>query len=218
MPPTHRFLPRTALALSSSFYHPLAKIPAARSRGRRRLRPLGLVVPSERLCATLQPRRDEQRAPWTLEGRADRSSAPAGSCHRAVGGGAAPGACAARAARACLWERTSTPREDPAQHDRPAPPVRRVALRADRRAVRWRWPCAAAHSRARCRLRAERVARVEHAETAWVRPWVAPHRPTTPGSRVAFRADRRAVRSSWALPCGEGTLLTEPHLGQNCNR
>ena len=77
-----------------------------------------------------------------------------------------------------------------AQH-RPAPPVRRVALRADHRAVRWGWPCAAAHSRARCRLRAGRVARVEHAEGARVRPWAAPHRPTTPGSRVAFRFDRR---------------------------
>jgi hypothetical protein len=41
------------------------------------------------------------------------------------------------------------------------------------------------------RLRAGYIARVGHAETARVRPWVAPHRPIAPGSRVAFRADRR---------------------------
>ena len=110
-PPTHRFLPRTALSLSSSFYHPLAKIPAARARGRR-LRALGLVVPSERPWATQRPRSGGVQAPWTVEGRADRSSAPAGSCHRALGGGAAPGACAAWAARARPWERASTTHED----------------------------------------------------------------------------------------------------------
>ena len=113
---------------------PPAKIPAARPRGRR-LRPLGLVVPSERLWATLQPRSGGLRAPRTLEGRADRSSAPAGSCLSAMGGAAAPGACAAWAARARLWERASTPREDPAPPSTtaPAPLVRRVVLPTHRR-------------------------------------------------------------------------------------
>ena len=128
-PPTHRFLPRTALAVSSSFYHPLAKMPTARPRGRR-LRPLGLVASSERQWATLRARSGGVRAPRTLEGRIVRSSAPAGSCLSAVGGGAAPGACAAWAARARLWERASTPREDPAPPSTtaPAPLVRRVVL------------------------------------------------------------------------------------------
>ena len=68
---------------------------------------------------------------------------------------------------------------------RPAPPGRRVALRADRRAMRWSWPCAAAQSRARCRLRAGRVAGVEHAETARVRHWAEPRPCVSPRRRVA---------------------------------
>ena len=100
-------------AFHARFLSPPAKIPTARARGRR-LRPLGLVVSSERQWATLRPRRDEQRAPRTQPGRADRSSAPAGSCLSAMGGAAAPGACAAWAARARLWERASTTRGDPA--------------------------------------------------------------------------------------------------------
>ena len=64
----------------------------------RRLRALGLVVPSERLWATQRPRSGGVRAPWTVERRAVRSSAPAGSCHRALVGAAARGTCAAWAA------------------------------------------------------------------------------------------------------------------------
>ena len=97
-----------------------------------------------------------------------------------------------------------------AQHDRPAPPVRRVALRADRRAARSSWPCAAAHSRALCRLRAGRVARVEHAETDRVHPWAAPHRPTTPGRRVACRTDRRRWDRAGHCRVARGTLSTQP--------
>ena len=62
--------------------------PAARAPGRR-LRARGLVVPSERLWATQRPRSGGVRAPWTVERRAVRSSAPAGSCHRALVGAAA---------------------------------------------------------------------------------------------------------------------------------
>ena len=81
-----------------------------------------------------------------------------------------------------------------AQYHRPVPPrtarpTRRAPCRSQ--AVRWSWPCAAAHSRALCRLRAGHVARVEHAEIARVHPWAAAYRPTAPGRRVALRADRR---------------------------
>ena len=132
--PGIRFLPRTALAVSSSFLSPPAKIPAARARGRR-LRLLGLVASSERLWATLRPHSGGLRAPWTAGGRADRSSSPAGSRLSAMGGAAAPGACAARAGScAPLVEGLHHTRgPSTAQHDRLAPPVRRVALRADRR-------------------------------------------------------------------------------------
>ena len=99
-----------------------------------------------------------------------------------------------------------------AQHHRRVPPrTARLTRRAptDRRAVRSSWHCCAPRGRARGRLRAGHVARVEHAETARVRLWAAPHHPAAPGRRVPLRTDRRAVRSSWALPCGEGTLSTQ---------
>ena len=57
---------------------PLSNIPAARARAAV-LRPLALVVPSERPWATQRPRSGGVRAPWTVEGRAVRSSAPAGT-------------------------------------------------------------------------------------------------------------------------------------------
>jgi len=72
---------------------------------------------------------------------------------------------------------------------RAARPTRRAPSRSQ--AMRWSWPCAAAHSRARYRLRSGRIVRVEHAETARVRPWAAPYRPAAPGRRVALRTDRR---------------------------
>ena len=56
----------------------------------------------------------------------------------------------------------------PVRPPRTARPTRRAPCRSQ--AMRWGWPCAAAHSRARYQLRAGRVARVEHAETARVRP------------------------------------------------
>ena len=53
---------------------------------------------------------------------ASRSSPPAGSCLRAMGGAAAQGACAAWAARAHPWRRTSAARDDPAPQLCTAPP------------------------------------------------------------------------------------------------
>ena len=82
-------------------FNPLQKIPTARARAAV-LRPLALVVPSERPWATRRPRSGGIHAPWTVERRAGRSLAPASSCHCAVGDAAAPGACAACAARARL--------------------------------------------------------------------------------------------------------------------
>ena len=76
---------------------------------------LWLVVPSERPWATQRPLPGGIRAPRTAERRADRSSATAGSCYRAMGGAVAPGTCAACAALAYLWRRASTARDDPAR-------------------------------------------------------------------------------------------------------
>ena len=97
----------------------------------------------------------------------------------------------------------------PARPPCTARPTRRAPSRSQ--VVRWSWPCAAAQSRALCRLRAGRVARVEHAETARVRHWAAPPRPTTPGRRVACRTDRRRCAPALALPCApRGALSTQP--------
>ena len=104
----------TSDALINRCLSPFSKIPAARARGRR-LRPLGLVVPSERPWATLRPHPGGIQASWTVERRACRSSAPAGSCNCAMGGAAAPSACAAWAARARPWRRAPTTRDGPAQ-------------------------------------------------------------------------------------------------------
>ena len=98
--PPRRCLPRRAVFEVPGVY-PLQKIPTARARAAV-LRPLALVVPSERPWATRRPRSGGIHAPWTVERRAGRSLAPTGSCHCAVGDAAAPGACAACAARARL--------------------------------------------------------------------------------------------------------------------
>ena len=128
-PPTHRFLPRTALAVSSSFYHPLQRYQQHALAGGGS----GLWGSSCRPSACGRrsgpvPVAYGLHGRW--RGRIVRSSAPAGSCLSAMGGAAAPGACAAWAARARLWERASTPREDPAPPSTtaPAPLVRRVVL------------------------------------------------------------------------------------------
>ena len=90
---------------------------------------------------------------------------PVPQCH---GGAAARGTCAACAALARLWRRTSATRDRPARQPHTARPTRRVSCRSQ--AVRSSWPCCAPLRRAHCRLRARRVARVALAETAWVRP------------------------------------------------
>jgi hypothetical protein len=217
---------------------PLSNIPAARARGS------GAVVPSERPWATQRPRSGGVRAPWTVEGRADCSSAPAGSCLSAMGGGAAPGASAACAARARLGQTASTTRDGPARlpstapyrpadasrsvpiaggkaqlalrsgaqqgtlpasgrarrarcarRDRPgaslgssvpprrAWPTRRAPSRSQ--AVRSSCPCCAPGVRARCRLRAGPVARVEHAEGARGRSGAETRPCVSPRGRVA---------------------------------
>ena len=78
-------------------------------------------------------------------------------------------------------------------HHRPVPPcAARLTRRAPYRsqAVRWSWPCCAPLHRARCRLRAGRVARVGHAETARVRPWAEPRPCVSPRRRVADLHER----------------------------
>ena len=85
-----------------------------------------------------------------------------------MGGAAARGTCAACAALARLWRRTSATRDRPARQPHTARPTRRVSCRSQ--AVRSSWPCCAPLRRAHCRLRARRVARVALAETARVRP------------------------------------------------
>ena len=177
--------------LSSSFLSPPAKIPTARPRVRalrlraaacrpsgsgRRSGPVAMsnalhgrwsVAPVARL-----PQQARASVPWV---------APQLEAHvqpeqlvRALGGGPLPHAMA--------------------QHDCPAPPRHARPTRRGphpSQAVRLSWPCGTAGGRARGRLRAERIARVEHAETARVRLWAAPHRPAAPGRRVALRTDRR---------------------------
>ena len=78
-------------------------------------------------------------------------------------------------------------------HHRPVPPcAARLTRRAPYRsqAVRWSWHCCAPLHRARCRLRAERVARLGHAETARVRPWAEPRPCVSPLRRVADLHER----------------------------
>ena len=95
----------------------------------------GALVPSERPRATQRPRSSGTQAPRTVERRAGRTTAPAGACRCAMGGGAAPAtyaACASSCAplaeghRVRRWPSTTAPH-------RTAPPGRRVAFRADRR-------------------------------------------------------------------------------------
>jgi hypothetical protein len=107
---------------------PLYNLPAAR------LGPAppicGALVPVERLWATQRPRSGGIQAPRTVERRAGRMTAPAGSCRCAMGGGAARPHAQPVQARARLWRRaiacgTMALRDlDEAQHDRTAPPRR----------------------------------------------------------------------------------------------
>ena len=105
-----------------------------------------------------------------------------------MGGAAARGTCAACAALARLWRRTSATRDRPARQPHTARPTRRVSCRSQ--AVRSSWPCCAPLRRAHCRLRARRVARVVLAETAWVRPKPEP-RPCV-GAPLPRRGSARA--------------------------
>ena len=143
-------------------------------------------VPSERPWATQRPRRDEQRAPRTLGvapvarlPQQARASVPwvapqlqahvqPGQLVRAFGRGPPPHAGT---------------QHRPARPPCTARPTRCVPHPSQ--AVRWSWHCCAPRDRARGRLRAGHVARVEHAETAGVRPWAALHRPAAPGRCVA---------------------------------
>ena len=112
-PPRRCFCILAQCALSTLFIPPLKHTSSTRSRAAAPAS--GAVVPSGRLWATLRPRSGGVRAPWTVERRACRSSAPAGSCNCAMGGAAAPSACAAWAARARPWRRAPTTRDGPAQ-------------------------------------------------------------------------------------------------------
>ena len=94
-----------------------------------------------------------------------------------------------------------------AEHGRPASPrrarpTRRVPLRSQ--AVRLSLHWCATRDRARFRVRARRVARVAHAETARVRPGAEPHRRRLPCSDHLARARARALAllskvSRWVL-------------------
>jgi len=197
---------------------PPAKIPTARARGRR-LRPLGRVVPSERQWATLRPRRDEQRAPRTQPGRADRSSAPAGSCLSAMGGAAAPGACAAWAARARLWERASTTREDPAPPSttalhRPSDASRSEPIAGRRGRAGPAQRRTAGHSAGFGQGVSRALSTPRPPGCVAGQPRTVPPRPAD-----ALRAARIAGGEiQLALPCGEGHTVHPTPLGQNCNR
>ena len=190
-PPTHRFLPRTALGLSSSFYHPLQRYQqhalagggsglwgssCRPSASGRRCGPVAMsnALHGRSRVAPIARRHQQARAsvPWVAPQL--QAHAQPGELVRAFGRGPPPHAGT---------------QHRPVRPPCTARPTRRAPSRSQ--VVRWSWPCAAAQSRALCRLRAGRVARVEHAETARVRRWAAPHRPTTPGRRVACRTDRR---------------------------
>ena len=154
------FSPRRTVFPQYPVFSPLSKIPTARARAAL-LRPLALVVPSERPWATERPCSGGVRVPWTVERRAVRSSASAGSWNCAMGDAAAPGTCAACAARARPCGGGPLPHAM-AQHHSSAPPRHaRPTRRALHRplAVRSSWPCCAPHSRARLRLRQSGVAR-----------------------------------------------------------
>ena len=194
-----------------SGYHPrFITLPAARPRARA-LRPLGLVVPSERLWATLQPRSGGSRAPRTLEGRADRSSAPAGSCLSAMGGPAAPGACAAWAARARLWERASTTREDPAPPSttalhRPSDASRSEPIAGRRGRAGPAQRRTAGHSAGFGQGVSRALGTPRPTGCVAGQPRTVPPRPAD-ASRAARIAGGEV---ELALPCGEGTLSTQP--------
>ena len=176
-------------------------------------------MPSERQWVTQRPRRDVERAPQAAGAppvarlpQQARASGPwvvqqleahvqPGQLVRALGGGPLPHAMT--------------------QHHSSAPPRHARPTRRGRRrsqAVRLSWPCGEAGGRARpCRLRAGRVARVGHAETARGRAWAVPPRPAAPSRRVPRRS--QAVRSSWPCraPRGRGHAVDPTH-GQNCSR
>ena len=112
-----------------------------RARVLRRVAP---VVPSERQWVTQRPRFDEERAlrtvgvaPVTCRSQQTRATVPwvapqlmahaqpvqlfaTDPCHSAMGGAAAHGPCAACAALARLWRRTSATRDRPARQPRTA--------------------------------------------------------------------------------------------------
>ena len=181
MPPTHRFLPRTALEVSSSFYTPLQRYQQHALAGGgsglwgsscrpsacgRRCGPVPVAYGLHgRWRVALFARRHQQaRATLPWVGAQLQAHAQPVQLVRALVGGPPPHAMAQH-------RRSTLPRT--------ARPTRRAPSRSQ--AMRWSVPCAAAHSRALCRLLARHVAGVEHAETAWVHPWVAPHLPTAPG-------------------------------------
>jgi hypothetical protein len=139
---------------------------------------------------------------------------PVPQCH---GGAAARGTCAACAALARLWRRTSATRDRPARQPHTARPTRRVPCRSQ--AVRSSWPCCAPLRRAQCRLRARRVARVALAETARVRPWAEPRPCVSPRRRVADLHERVRTQPynpdpnpnpnpNRRLPCSDHLTLT----------
>jgi hypothetical protein len=141
---------------------------------------------SERPWATRRPRRDDKRAPWTPRGR--RAGRPSVQQARttAMGCGAAQGTCAAGSPLARPGDGPSS--HALAKHGRPASPLRarptrRVPLRSQ--AVRLSLHWCATRGRARFRVRARRVARVAHAETARVRPGAEPLPCVSPRRRVA---------------------------------
>ena len=191
-PPTHRFFASNGTPLFMLvFYHPLQRYQqhalagggsglwGASCRPSASGRRCGPVAMSNALhgrsrVAPIARRHQQARAsvPWVAPQL--QAHAQPGQLVRAFGRGPPPHAGT---------------QHRPARPPCTARPTRRAPSRSQ--VVRWSWPCAAAQSRALCRLRAGRVARVEHAETARVRRWAAPHRPTTPGRRVACRTDRR---------------------------
>ena len=102
----------------------------------------------------------------------------------------------------CTPFRVGTAPHATAKHDSPAPPRRaRPTPRVPRRsqAVRSSLNWCAPRDRAHFRLRARRVARVVHAETARVRPEAVPNRSAVPGRRVGFRTDHRRYGSSFTV-------------------
>ena len=178
----------------------------------------GALVPSERPRATQRPRSSGTQAPRTVERRAGRTTAPAGSCRCAMGGGAAPVTCAACAARARLWRRATACGDAPARRHRIAPPRPEDASRpASIAGGAAELALICGEGQGTLRVRARRVARVVHAETARVRPGA-------PTLTVAFRAGITslvrwgvgATRKCRGSPVGSGRIQvsagTSPHL------